>query len=167
MPRAISDASTLIHLAGIGRFELLKAFYERIIIPPAVWREVVEEGRGRAGASEVENGLDETWIEILTPDDEALVRLLKQDLNDGEAEAIALAVAGHAEMVFLDETDARQTADVFGLRKTGVIGLLIRARLNGMLLCLREELDRLRQDAGFWIDEQLYKEALEAVGENR
>ena len=69
-----------------------------------------------------------------------------------------MAVAGHAEEVFLDETDARQTADLFGLRTTGVIGRLIRARLNGTLLSLREELDRLRQDAGFWIGEQLYRE---------
>ena len=87
-------------------------------------------------------------------------------MNDGEAEAIALAVAGHAEEVFLDETDARQTADLLGLRKTGVIGLLIRAKLSGMLISLREELDGLREDAGFWIDEQLYRKALEAVGEN-
>jgi len=38
-----SDSSTLIHLAAIGRLPLLREFYEKIIIPPAVWREVVEE----------------------------------------------------------------------------------------------------------------------------
>ena len=54
MPVAISDSSTLIHLAKIERLDLLNAFYDKIIIPQAVWKEVVEEGRGRAGSAEVE-----------------------------------------------------------------------------------------------------------------
>jgi predicted nucleic acid-binding protein len=33
MPLVISDASTLIHLAGIGRLDLLKAFYGRVVFP--------------------------------------------------------------------------------------------------------------------------------------
>jgi predicted nucleic acid-binding protein len=48
MQEAISDSSTLIHLAGIGRLELLKEFYERILITPVVWKEVVEERMGKA-----------------------------------------------------------------------------------------------------------------------
>ena len=44
MPKAVSDSSTLIHSAGIGRLTLLMEFYEKIIISPAVWKEVVEEG---------------------------------------------------------------------------------------------------------------------------
>lgn len=54
MPLVISDSSTLIHLARIGRLDLLQRFFESITIPPAVWREVVEQGRGRAGAIEIE-----------------------------------------------------------------------------------------------------------------
>ena len=54
MPLVISDSSTLIHLTAIGRLALLREFYEKITVPPAVWREVVEEGRGRAGAVEIE-----------------------------------------------------------------------------------------------------------------
>ena len=46
-----------------------------------------------------------------------LIHLLKRDLAQGEAEVIALAVEGQAEVVLLDESDARQVADVFGLRK--------------------------------------------------
>ena len=52
MREAISDSSTLIHLAGIGRLEFLKGFYGKILITPAVWREVVEEGKERPGAKE-------------------------------------------------------------------------------------------------------------------
>jgi len=89
MVGAVSDSSTLIHLAAIGRLSLLRDFYERVIIPPAVWREVVEEGRGRAGAREVEEAALSGWLKVVAPTNEAFARVLKRELD--EAEAIALA----------------------------------------------------------------------------
>ncbi len=65
----------------------------------------------------------------------------------------------------MDETEARRVADIYGLHKTGVVGLLMRAKMEGRISSLRQELDRLRQDAGFWISASLYQQALEAVGE--
>ena len=53
MPLIISDTSVLIHLAAIGRLALLKDLYQHIIVPAAVWKEVVEEGKGRSGAEEI------------------------------------------------------------------------------------------------------------------
>ena len=47
MQEAVSDSSTLIHLAWIGHLELLKEFYGKILITPAVWKEVVEVGKQR------------------------------------------------------------------------------------------------------------------------
>jgi hypothetical protein len=90
---------------------LLQRFYGQVLMPPAVWREVVEEGRGRPGAREVE---------------------------EGEAEAIALAVEQHAEIILLDESEAREIASLYRLRKTEVVGLLIRATLKGHLPSLRQ-----------------------------
>ena len=49
MPGATVDSSTLIHLSCIGRLALLREFHGKVAIPPAVWREVVEEGKGRPG----------------------------------------------------------------------------------------------------------------------
>jgi hypothetical protein len=165
MPAAISDSSTLIHLAALGRLILLREYYTEVFIPPAVWREVVEEGRGRPGAREVEEAARVGWLKVVAATDEPLVRLLKRELQDGEAEALALAVERQVEIVLLDESEARRVAAVYGLRKTGVVGILIQARLDGKVTSLRQELDRLRQDAGFWITEDLYRQALEAVGE--
>jgi predicted nucleic acid-binding protein len=166
MPEAISDSSTLIHLAGIGRLGLLKAFYGKIFITPAVWKEVVEEGRGRPGAQEIDEAHTSSWIEILAPANESVVRLLERELHKGEAEAIALAIERHAKVIFLDELEARRAADVYGLQKTGVIGILIRAKLENKVVSLREELDRLRNEAGFWISDELYQRVLHEVGES-
>lgn len=59
MPKAISDSSTLIHLATIDRLDLLHEFYDTLMITPAVLREVVEEGRGRSGALEIKKKVEE------------------------------------------------------------------------------------------------------------
>lgn len=165
MRGAICDSSTLIHLAGIGRLELLKEFYETILITPAVWNEVVEEGKERLGAREVREANSTGWIEVIAPDNESVVRLLECELHKGEAETIALAIEQQSEVILLDELEARRVADVYGLRKTGVIGILIRAKLEGRVASLREELDRLREEADFWVGDEIYWQALKAVAE--
>jgi len=165
MPLVIADSSTLIHLASIGRLELLKEFYTRITMPPAVWQEVVTEGKGRVGAIEVERARSANWVSIADPQDDHLLRLLRRELDEGEAEVIALAVEREANLVLLDETEARSVADLYGLSKTGVVGILIRAKLEGKVESLRKELDALREQGGFWIAESLYRRVLEFVGE--
>lgn len=91
---------------------------------------------------------------------------MRKDLHEGESETIALAVECNPDIVFLDESEARMTAGIYGLNKSGVIGILIRAKREGNVSSLKEELDRLRNDAGFWIGEEVYRKALKAVGED-
>jgi len=165
MPGAISDSSTLIHLAKIGRLNLLKEFHETIIIAPAVWKEVVKEGRDWPGSLEVEEGQRLGWIKVIAPSNTPLVHFLGDELHQGEAETIALAVELNTDVVFLDESEARRIAGIYNLNKSGVIGILIRAKKDRKISSLKEELDRLRNDAGFWIGEEVYRKALMAVGE--
>ncbi|GIX47765.1 MAG: DUF3368 domain-containing protein [Candidatus Tectimicrobiota bacterium] len=165
MPGVVVNASTLINLASIGRLELLREFHGKITVPPAVWQEVVVEGQGRPGAVEVEKAREASWLEVLTPQNQDLVKILRRDLDAGEAEAIALAVEQEADLIFLDEADARRVAEIYGLPRTGVIGVLIRAKQEGKISSLKQELDRLREEAGFWIHEQLYRQVLEEAGE--
>jgi predicted nucleic acid-binding protein len=62
MPDAVSDSSPLIHLAKIEALELIFRLYSRILIPPAVWREVVEESDGRLGAVEMQRAVAAGWM---------------------------------------------------------------------------------------------------------
>lgn len=167
MDSVVSDSSTLIHLATIGRIALLKELFGQVMVPPAVWREVVDQGGGRAGAVEVEQAHQAGWIEVTAPENASLVRLLRRDLDDGESEVLALAVEQESSLALLDESDARRTADLYGLHKTGVVGLLIRARQNGHIDSLRAELDKLVHNGGYWIKQPLCDRALEAAGERQ
>jgi predicted nucleic acid-binding protein len=167
MALVISDASTLIHLANIGRLGLLKQFFGHVVVPPGVWKEVevVDLGQGRLGALEVQKAGSSGWMSVEAPADAAFVRALSRDLDDGEAEVIALAVERKADLILVDETEARRVADLYGLAKTGVIGLLLRAKREKVIELLKPELDRLVDQSGFWIDVGLYQQTLEAVGE--
>ena len=73
------------------------------------------------------------------------LRLLERDSNEGEAEAIGLSLEGEATLLLLDEADARAVAELYGLPKTGTVGLLIRAKNEGLVDLLRPELDSLIQ----------------------
>lgn len=43
----VSNASILINLARIGKLSLLHKLHRELIIPEAVWQEVVVEGAGQ------------------------------------------------------------------------------------------------------------------------
>jgi len=165
LPGVISNSSPLINLAIIGRLSLLQVLYGKVLVPQAVWREVVEDAQGKRGAEDVERARTEGWIEVVTVRDSPLLPLLRRDLDDGEAEAIAWAIQEAADVILLDESDARDIAAFYALRKTGVVGILMRAKLQGHIASLREELEKLRTSAGFWIANELCQQALVAVGE--
>jgi len=52
------------------------------------------------------------------------------------------------------------------MKKTGTIGILIRAKLAGKIGSLKDEMDKLRSGAGFRLEDRLYHQALAAVGES-
>ena len=106
MPSAVSDASVLIHLAGIGHLDLLPVFFERVLIPDAVWREVVIQGRSPAVVQSVEAAARTGWLTRQSPNQTAMLRRLRQSLHAGEAEAISLALETAPNVLLLDETDA-------------------------------------------------------------
>ena len=158
----ISNSSALINLVIIERLDLLREKFGEIIVPQAVWQEVVIEGAGKPGAKEVERA---NWIRVKEVTNKPLVQLLEQKLDDGESEAIALALEVGADLVLLDERDARDTAESLGLDILGVIGILIWAKKKGLILSLQDELDQLRNVAKFRFNDELYRRVLAEVGE--
>jgi predicted nucleic acid-binding protein len=163
--RAISNSSVLIALSSIGQLSILvQRFPDGILIPQAVWYEVVETGEGRAGATEVATGLN-VWLSVQAVENRTLISVLQQDLDQGEAEAIALMLEQSSEALLLDEKNARQVARRMTLPTLGTLGLLIWAKRQGVIVNLQEQLDALRTLAKFRLSQQIYNEALRQVGE--
>ena len=74
---------------------------------------------------------------------------------------IAPALEVRPDVLLLDEAEARRVAGLYGLPITGIIGLLIQAKYEGQVSSLAEEMDRLREEGSFWIQESLYRRVLE------
>lgn len=91
----VSNASPLINLARIGKLDLLRELYGELLVPKAVWQEVVVKGGGQPGADEVRAA---TWIKTHAVTNRQLVQALQQDLDAGEAEAIALAIGDRSRV---------------------------------------------------------------------
>ena len=88
------------------------------------------------------------------------IPILKRELDAGEAEAIALALETRTQCVLLDESEARRVAKDLGLKVTGVLGILLRACRQKRIPSLRTEMERLRENAGFYISDHLFEDLL-------
>jgi predicted nucleic acid-binding protein len=136
--------------------------YSEILIPEAVWHEVVVEGADQPGAEVVSSA---SWIVRRTVTNRPLVHGLQQELDAGETEAIALAVEIDDALLLMDERLGRDTARHFGIRYTGVVGVLIEAKHKGFIQAIQPNLDALRNLAGFRISEALCRRVLQDEGE--
>lgn len=159
---AVADSSVLITLGHLGRPDLLtQHFPGGVLLPPAAWHEVVEQGAGRPGTQEVRTA---SWLRVEAPSDAYLVAALRADLEDGEAEAIVLALEKQA-IVLLDEREARKRALALGLTILGTVGLLIWAKRRSLIDSVQESLDLLRQQSQFRLSAEVYRRALQESGE--
>jgi predicted nucleic acid-binding protein len=149
-------------LAAIGRLNLIKHKFGKVVIPDAVWRELVIDGKGKKGVEDIEKS---DWIKVQPVRDKALVKVLPKDIDNGESEALALAVENNADVLLLDDKSARLIAANLGLKLIGVVGILIWAKKEGIIKQLSKELDKLREEANFRMSEDLIKRALQEVEE--
>lgn len=146
----ISDASTLIGLERIGRLAVLQQLYGLINITSIVQREV---------------GIElPDWIQVNDGYQESIFRLLRQRLDDGEASAIALAAAIPDALLIIDERKGRQQAKEMGIRITGLLGIIIRAKREGAISEGKEALDHLMAN-GVRLSRKIYHLALDQMGE--
>ena len=97
--------------------------------------------------------------------DETLVQSLEADLDRGEAEAIALAIELKADRLLIDEHIGRRVAQDYGLRITGLLGILVSAKQACLISELKPLVDQLVYQAKFRIHPDLYRQILQDVDE--
>ncbi|MEH2369138.1 DUF3368 domain-containing protein [Nostoc sp.] len=159
----VSDTSPINNLAAINHLHLLQQLYGTVLIPEAVYRELTDPNFPVAGAIEVQTFI---WIQTRPVQDRTLVEALSNELDIGEAEAIALALEMKAEQVLIDERRGRLVAARLNLGYTGILGILVEAKSQRLISAVKPLLDALINQAGFWVAEPLYKRVLQVVDEN-
>jgi len=81
---------------------------------------------------------------------------LLHDLDNGEAEAIVLAIDLKATYILMDEALGRKIALSYNLQPLGVLGMLVLAKQRGLIEVVTPLMDRLKSEANFYIDSNLY-----------
>lgn len=157
---AISNTSPLLYLHQTGRIDLLKRLYGKIDLAPAVLSEL------RAGAVlgiSVPEPRDLDWLRILPVRNPHLMPLVT-DLGPGETETIALGLETPGSLMILDDLLGRRVDRAAGLRVTGTLGVLLKAKRIGILPSMNEAVTELRA-AGMWIGDELAANVIAQAGE--
>ena len=157
----VSDASPLITLARVGRLDLLAALYGRVIVPEAVWREITDVELFKAGVIALSRA---DWLEHRAVKDTVAALALRSRLDEGESEAIILALELGADLLLIDERPGRRVAVEHGVRVVGLLGLLNEAKHRGLIERLTPVVTAIRQ-ADFRISPELVERILREAGD--
>ncbi len=155
----ISDTSVISNLVQLDLAELLNELFGVVIIPKSVEEEL----------SIIPSQLDyirkKNWIKVSSISNKELYNELLENLDSGEAESIVLAIEMKADLLLIDEKKGRQIATSYGVKISGLIGLLIKAKEQLLVNEIKPILDKLVYEIGFRINPKLYSYILEIVDE--
>lgn len=81
-------------------------------------------------------------------------------MHDGGIEVMILAQEQGADLVSLDDNAAKKTAKYLGLTVTGTLGVLLKAKRQGIISEIRPLLSKVRQN-GFYVSADVGNMVLE------
>ena len=148
--KAVTNSTCLIGLERIDRLDILPQVFDTVFAPPAV-------------AKEVQTPLD--WLRVQAVANSSVVTALRTQMDEGEAEAIALALELEDVLLILDDKKARRVAQQMGMKVIGTVGMLLRAKRQGVIAEVKPLLLKLTE-ADFRISQGIVQEALRLSGEN-
>jgi predicted nucleic acid-binding protein len=128
--KAVVDSTPLIALSLIDQLHLLSQLFDEVLVPPAVYEEVVTQGIDRPGATALANC---PWIQVQAPRASAILEPMLLGLDAGETQVLLLAREVQPDWVLMDERLGRRIAHAMGLPLKGTVGLLLAAFRAGLI----------------------------------
>jgi predicted nucleic acid-binding protein len=145
-PLVINTGPILALVAALGSLRALERLYARVIVPAEVCAEILHRGPSAFAVAEFQmaGNLDRRSAPtVLAPH-------LANAIDPGEAAVIQIALNEKRPAVCIDETVGRRIARLNGLRVTGSLGVLLKARAHGEPIDLADCIHRIRRQ-GVWI----------------
>jgi predicted nucleic acid-binding protein len=151
----VADTSPLNYLICLGKTDVLREIYDRILVPNAVLIEMQHPDAPpgvRAWAS-----APPAWLEARRVGQ--VDGSLAAELGLGEREAISLALEVKADVLLIDERVGRQEAEARQIEVAGTLAVLLQASLRGHF-DFPEALEQLRR-LGFRVSRPLEEAMLD------
>jgi len=156
--KVVANAGPLVALGKIGLVHLPHQLYGVVLIPSAVYQEVVIRGMEleQPDAHVVQLAIARQEFVVVDMSDADLsdeVRSLP--LGKGEKHAIQLGLAESADWVLLDDLLARESALRIGLKVKGTLGIIVEAYRKALLTDQESDLtfQALLAREDIWISE--------------
>lgn len=160
MADPIVDASPLIYLSRAGYLPLLQVLGSRLLIPDAVVREILAKGEEDAVARTVGAA---SWL-LRLPSAPLSPRVEAWQLGAGESAVLSRAISHPGSLVVLDDARARRFARQLEVPMIGTLGVVVRARQQGLIRAARPVTEALVSH-GMYISSPALEAALQLIGE--
>lgn len=147
--RVVINASPLITLFRAGLHPLLPKLFSELLVPEAVWSEVVS----RTYDDPATRGLPQSvWARKTATTVDPAVAVWS--LGAGETAVLSLSLHSPGYTAIVDDRAARRCARVLGVRTMGTAGIVVLAKRKGLIASVEDSLRQL-QGAGLWLCEDL------------
>ncbi len=156
----VADSSPLIVLLKSDLETILPELFEEILVPEAVWQEILAGGETDAAKQKLPLL---SWIKRI-PTTTSNEEIEHYNLGKGETEALSLALKTPESGVILDDFAARKCAKDMKIPFIGTGGLLIAAKQKGLISSVSKALQKV-QNEGLWLSDAIVEMLEQKVGE--
>ncbi len=156
----ISNTSPIFYLNRLGYLELMGQLYGEIVIPYGVLEELEEGGKSGEDVPAINKY---KWIKVRRISVPSHIKIIP-DLGKGEAEALSLALEEKQHLLIIDDELARKIAKLQSLKFTGTVGILLKAKKEGLINEVKPVLNQLK-DVGFFLKKELIADILKLSDE--
>lgn len=157
--KVLCNTTPIIALCSIGHLDLLPKLFNRIHLAEAVLNEC--SAGGKIAVPDLRK-LD--WVVPVAAPATIPASPMLFELDLGERETLLLAMAENADLVLLDERLGRNLAEYLGLRVTGTLGVLLKAKQQGLIPSFIGCAETMRLQ-GIYYSQALIRRLASQVGE--
>jgi len=157
----IVNSTPLISLAIIDQLDLLPKIFKDVIVPNAVYNEVLVDGKDKLGHARLSTA---NWIRRVDILNAELKRSIMLQLDEGEAEVMTVSKDKNIPLVCIDEFAGRRYAALLGLDVIGTLGVLLIAKQMKLVPAIKPLCDNLIS-SGRYISRSLYDEVINKAHE--
>jgi predicted nucleic acid-binding protein len=125
----LSDTSCLIILSRIQQLDLLQKLFGNVIIT----KQVADEYKDTLPA----------WIDVVELENTKVFDFLSHQIDIGESSSIAKALEYDDALLIIDEAKGRKISKNFNINIIGTIGVIIKAKKQGIIPQARPIIEQL------------------------